>query len=271
MGLGIFDGKVEQNPDGVGFLPLILPLVAAPTIYTGYKALQAARSVAAAASAASGDALQPTVDSFKACANQLAVKSGYRAVPAGPLLAKTCGLAVDPVSTGCPSRDYLIQTCNERKITPEPLAKMTVSEAEAAAEAADEEEEETGVSGFLRSKTALYLGATVIGVLVLVKMRRNARKTPVKNPRRRQRRNPRPFRYNQPDYKYYVLIGKKIDSGWEFKDDAEDWKREIGATAVVRSKAAVKRMGVDLNDNKNWLTGPEMDRLVPIRLVPRSR
>lgn len=181
MGHGIFEGAPVGNPDGLGFLPLVaLSLI---PLYATYKAGQLAVNAVQEAKGGGSDDLQPTVDAFKACGNTLAVRGGYRAVPAGPLLGKTCGLANDPLSTGCPSRDLMIQTCRDRGITPEPLVKMSLTEATEANVV--EEEEESGVNSFIRSKTALYLGAAVIGALVFMKMRQN-RKALVKNPRRRR-------------------------------------------------------------------------------------
>lgn len=181
MRYGILSGTPVQNPEGVGFLPLILPLLALP-VWAGWKTAQA---VTGASSGGDADALQPTVDAFKTCANQMAVKSGYRAVPAGPLLGKTCGLANDPVSTGCPSRDLIVKTCRERSITAEPLVRMTIEEANAAAVTEDEDEDVP----FLRSRTALYLGLGLVAGLIYLQ-RRRARKAmaTVKRNARRHRR-----------------------------------------------------------------------------------
>ena len=182
MGYGILSGTpVGASPEAVGFLPLL----ALFPIYATYKAGQLAVQAVQTAKGTSTDEIQPTVDAFKACANQMAVKSGYRAVPAGPLLGKTCGLANDPASTGCPSRDLLIRTCTERGIAPEPLVRMTLEEANAV-QVAEEAEEKP----FLRTSTALYLGLGSVAMLVYLQRRRQkkAERSLAQNRRRPNRR-----------------------------------------------------------------------------------
>lgn len=61
---------------------------------------------------------------------------------------------------------------------------------------------------------------------------------------------------NQPDYKYYVLNDKnKILTGWEYKEDARDFKKEqqeYGKLLVISSKRDLKQQGIDPDDNNNW-------------------
>jgi hypothetical protein len=75
---------------------------------------------------------------------------------------------------------------------------------------------------------------------------------------------------NQKDYKFYVIItggkdaGKKavgkIESGWEFKEDAQDQVAEIKSadriTAKVLTKQGLKNQGLNPDDNKDWVAGP---------------
>lgn len=179
MHYGILSGtEVRRNPDGLGILPLLIPLVGLYTTYRAGKYVFGGGSTTA-----STDPIQSQVDAFKACGNQLAVRAGYRAVPAGPLLGKTCGLANDPISSGCPNRDYLISTCRSRGITPEGLVQMTLEEAQAAKAATPEEAEEE--KPFLRTRTALYLGLAAVGAVVYLSTRKR-RSSMSKNPPRRR-------------------------------------------------------------------------------------
>jgi len=58
------------------------------------------------------------------------------------------------------------------------------------------------------------------------------------------------------DYKYYVLVGTGIASGWEFKSDAVDASKDMGPVQTkVSARATLKRLGIDPSDNANWLTG----------------
>lgn len=72
---------------------------------------------------------------------------------------------------------------------------------------------------------------------------------------------------DNPEYEYYVIIQtpagvKKIESGWEFKEDATEHLHDInGFPAVIkhRSKMAASRMGdLDPNKDKNWATQDDL-------------
>jgi hypothetical protein len=59
---------------------------------------------------------------------------------------------------------------------------------------------------------------------------------------------------NNPDYKYYVLVqtpsGLKIESGWEYREDAYDQLRNVSNyAAFVTSKV---RLPLDPEDDSNW-------------------
>ena len=58
-------------------------------------------------------------------------------------------------------------------------------------------------------------------------------------------------RNNNPGYKFYVVKNGKIQSGWEYREDAADHAREIGAGAKVTPKSRAP----EVNDNSNWGTG----------------
>jgi hypothetical protein len=67
------------------------------------------------------------------------------------------------------------------------------------------------------------------------------------------------FHYNQPDYKYYLLFKGKIMSGWEFKTDAQDAKRDVEETNAeakqsikIAARITLKKMGIDPEDDAAW-------------------
>ena len=66
---------------------------------------------------------------------------------------------------------------------------------------------------------------------------------------------------NNPDYTFYVVnpADKKIESGWEFAEDAKDDAREAkgeGRTVKVLSRAGLKSLGIDPNNDQHWAGGP---------------
>jgi len=71
-----------------------------------------------------------------------------------------------------------------------------------------------------------------------------------------------PRKLNQKDYTHYVVVFRNgqplIESGWEFREDANDNVREIReATPKIKVKVLSRRaMPVDPDDNDNWLKGP---------------
>ncbi len=190
---------------GVGWLPVFSWI--GSLVGQQYGAHTASTVATAQQAVTSGSALPTTTgpeqaqlfDLFKACANPLATVAGYRQVPmtaptapGAPLNSpKTCGLAKDPVSAGCPYRDYVLAFCTRAGERFEPLTKMTSAELEAvqakAVEQAKEEAAQQPDEGFLGSKAALGVAAVVVGTLVFLEYRR--RNQPKKNPKRRPRRN----------------------------------------------------------------------------------
>lgn len=66
---------------------------------------------------------------------------------------------------------------------------------------------------------------------------------------------------NQKDYKFYV-VGKnkkgdnKIESGWEFKEDAQDQIAELKDTGIsgvkVLQRAGLKKLGLDPDKDSDW-------------------
>ena len=67
--------------------------------------------------------------------------------------------------------------------------------------------------------------------------------------------------YNQKGYAFYVLTGagldETIDSGWEYKEDALDRKKEIPPAILARvvTKRYAAQAGLDPNDDTNWNDG----------------
>jgi hypothetical protein len=67
------------------------------------------------------------------------------------------------------------------------------------------------------------------------------------------------FQYNEEDYKYYVVRKNKIDSGWEYQEDAKDQQNEIkeerGESSKVLQARGVKQLGLNPDSNDDWITG----------------
>lgn len=60
---------------------------------------------------------------------------------------------------------------------------------------------------------------------------------------------------NNPNYTHYVVAGGKIQSGWEYKEDAADAKAELPSKAgakVVAKSALNSRHGIDANNDQHW-------------------
>jgi len=67
---------------------------------------------------------------------------------------------------------------------------------------------------------------------------------------------------NQKGYEFYLFNKKtkKLDTGWEFKQDAFDAKKEQGNPNdfAVYTKRTVMQMGLNPDDNKSWLNEPNI-------------
>ena len=58
---------------------------------------------------------------------------------------------------------------------------------------------------------------------------------------------------NNPDYKYYVVSARGIESGWEYKEDAQDFKREFDLMPTkIMSAKTLKSRGTPADDDGNW-------------------
>jgi hypothetical protein len=69
---------------------------------------------------------------------------------------------------------------------------------------------------------------------------------------------------NQKTYAVYVVVNGKIESGWDFNEDAKEHKAEslpekFKATAKIVRKGGMKALGIDPDDNASWMTTADMD------------
>jgi len=67
-------------------------------------------------------------------------------------------------------------------------------------------------------------------------------------------------KYNQKDYKFYVVVDGKIESGWEYKEDAKEQLDELpnGKKGRVYAKSFLKRISLDANSDLHWHTAASM-------------
>ena len=59
---------------------------------------------------------------------------------------------------------------------------------------------------------------------------------------------------NKKDYKFYVIVDGKIESGWEYQEDAKDQLGELpsGQKGKVLTKTGVQRAGINPDDDDSW-------------------
>lgn len=72
---------------------------------------------------------------------------------------------------------------------------------------------------------------------------------------------------NNPDYKWYVISDRGIESGWEYREDAQDFKRDEGGIVYGRKKLV--SIGLDPDDDNSWAKGLPPSR-VSIESVPEE-
>lgn len=76
---------------------------------------------------------------------------------------------------------------------------------------------------------------------------------------------------NNPAYVSYVLVDGKIESGWEYPEDAKEHLMDLPRNKVgkVVSRVALQRMGIDPNNDAAWATRADMmEGVVAERVVP---
>ncbi|MFW6312216.1 MAG: hypothetical protein ACOC1K_08300 [Nanoarchaeota archaeon] len=64
----------------------------------------------------------------------------------------------------------------------------------------------------------------------------------------------RPPKYNQKGYEFYVVVNNKIQSGWEYREDAQDMEDELkenGKKAKIYKKQGLKKLDLDPDNNKD--------------------
>lgn len=64
---------------------------------------------------------------------------------------------------------------------------------------------------------------------------------------------------NNSGYEFYVVVKDQIESGWEYKEDAQDQKAEIKPSLKpkVVTLRGLQRFGLDPDDDSNWMSGPQ--------------
>jgi len=70
---------------------------------------------------------------------------------------------------------------------------------------------------------------------------------------------------NQNDYKFWVLVGSKIASGWEYREDAKDALDDLpsGKKGKVLTRAGLRNKGIDPDNNEHWHTGRGFSESAP--------
>lgn len=72
------------------------------------------------------------------------------------------------------------------------------------------------------------------------------------------------MKYNNPDYTHYVVTKGKIESGWEFKEDANDHVKESlpeyarSGAKVVSKSALSSRHSIDPKNDDHWHTAKSL-------------
>lgn len=69
---------------------------------------------------------------------------------------------------------------------------------------------------------------------------------------------------NQRGYEFYVVAKGKIESGWEYQEDAKEHKAEnmdsrLKAEAKIVKKSGLKALDLNPDDNSHWLTTAHLD------------
>ena len=62
---------------------------------------------------------------------------------------------------------------------------------------------------------------------------------------------------NQKDYKFWVVVDGKIESGWEYSEDAKEQLGNLpsGKPGKVYQRAGLKKLGLDPDDDSAWTGG----------------
>lgn len=62
---------------------------------------------------------------------------------------------------------------------------------------------------------------------------------------------------NQRDYKFWVVVDNKIESGWEYQEDAKDQLENLpaGKRGKVLGKVGLSRLSLDPDNDNHWHKG----------------
>ena len=62
---------------------------------------------------------------------------------------------------------------------------------------------------------------------------------------------------NQKSYKFWVVVDNKIQSGWEFEEDAMDMLNDLpqGKKGVIKKRQGLKQVGLDPSKDLDWMVG----------------
>ena len=65
------------------------------------------------------------------------------------------------------------------------------------------------------------------------------------------------MKINKRDYKFYVLIGNGIESGWEYREDARDHLQDLPNPSVgkIHAKSFLKQRGINPDNDDSWIKG----------------
>ncbi len=63
-----------------------------------------------------------------------------------------------------------------------------------------------------------------------------------------------PRKINQKDYIFYVVVDNKIQSGWEYVEDAKEMLEDLpsGKKGKVYKKVGLKKLGLNPDNNEDW-------------------
>lgn len=92
--------------------------------------------------------------------------------------------------------------------------------------------------------------------------------------------NPSAWHYNQRDYKFYVVDNtagssathfRKIRSGWEYREDANDGRKEEPDAEYLKvyARAGLKKLGLDPDNNAQWMSSAEVLHATSSRVAGR--
>jgi hypothetical protein len=63
---------------------------------------------------------------------------------------------------------------------------------------------------------------------------------------------------NNPDYLFWVVVDGKIESGWEYIEDAKDQVREnlpAGKIGKIFKRLGLKKIGLNPDNDEDWIKG----------------